>query len=406
MKITRKELYDLVWSEPLTTICKRFGLTDNGLRKHCKSMDIPTPPPGYWAKVKYGKKAEKTPLPGNYKGNKQSTELTEVDPSKQAEVDLTTPINPIKELEIEITSGDTSSFVVPELLYAKDALIIDTKEKFRQEAENVHLKKNPFKTKIGPTLDIQVSMQMLERGLRIFETIIKALKYRGHKVSIEGNKTYVIIEDEKIKVDLRERRKQVPAASGSFYRFDTAYAGELQFNVFNEYERVISTFKDTPRSRIEDKIISIVANLEIRSKTIKEDRIEAERIRIIREKEERERQQFKEKRKQEYHEFLSLFSMAERLHKTFILRQYISTYEDFVKNSNEMNEEIAAKIKWAREKADWLDPFINKEDLYMDHYNKDEIIQPECPKQNMWDNPGYRSSTGDTFWSRKYKFWR
>ena len=214
------------------------------------------------------------------------------------------------------------------------------------------------------------------------------------------------IEDEKIKVVLRERRKQVPATSGSFYRFDTAYAGELQFNVFNEYERVISTFKDTPRTRIEDKIISIVATLEIRSKTIKEDRIEAERIRIKREKEELERQQFKEKRKQEYHEFLSLFSMAERLHKTFILRQYISTYEDFVKKSNGMNEEIAAKIKWAREKADWLDPFINKEDLYMDHYNKDEIIQPECPKQNMWDNPGYRSSTGDTFWSRKYKFGR
>lgn len=54
MELTRKELYDLVWSEPMTTICKRFGLSDNGLRKRCKSMNIPTPPLGYWAKLKYG----------------------------------------------------------------------------------------------------------------------------------------------------------------------------------------------------------------------------------------------------------------------------------------------------------------------------------------------------------------
>ena len=40
---TDEELYDLVWSEPMTTVCKRFGISDNGLRKHCKSMNIPTP---------------------------------------------------------------------------------------------------------------------------------------------------------------------------------------------------------------------------------------------------------------------------------------------------------------------------------------------------------------------------
>ena len=62
MELTRKELYDLVWAEPMTTICKRFGLSDNGLRKHCKSMNIPTPPAGYWAKIKFGKKVKIIPL--------------------------------------------------------------------------------------------------------------------------------------------------------------------------------------------------------------------------------------------------------------------------------------------------------------------------------------------------------
>lgn len=84
MELTRKELYDLVWAEPMTTICKRFGLSDNGLRKHCKSMNIPTPSAGYWAKIKFGKKVKVIPLPEDKKA-KQSTALHEVDPAKVQE---------------------------------------------------------------------------------------------------------------------------------------------------------------------------------------------------------------------------------------------------------------------------------------------------------------------------------
>jgi hypothetical protein len=82
MKLTRKELYDLVWSEPMTTICKRFEISDNGLRKHCKLMNIPTPHNGYWAKLQYGKEVEKTPLPNDYEGKKQDVNLKEIDPSE------------------------------------------------------------------------------------------------------------------------------------------------------------------------------------------------------------------------------------------------------------------------------------------------------------------------------------
>ena len=98
--------------------------------------------------------------------------------------------------------------------------------------------------------------------------------------------------------------------------------------------------------------------------------------------------------------------MAERLHKTNILRQYISTYEEFINKQGEMDEEIAAEIQWAKEKADWLDPFISKKDHYMDRYDKDEIIQPECPKKNTWDNPSYTSSPGHSFWSSPFRKWR
>jgi hypothetical protein len=53
--LTRKELYDLVWSEPMMRLARRYGLSDVGLAKICRKCDIPRPPRGYWAKKQVGK---------------------------------------------------------------------------------------------------------------------------------------------------------------------------------------------------------------------------------------------------------------------------------------------------------------------------------------------------------------
>jgi len=135
MTLTRKELYNLVWSEPMSSVCKRFGLSDNGLRKHCVSMNIPTPPKGYWAKLQNRKKVEKVPLPNDYQGGKQSVNLNEVDP-KDVKTDHNLPVSKQKMREKEISTGDISIFRVPDVLYAKESIIIDTKEKQDPNSEN------------------------------------------------------------------------------------------------------------------------------------------------------------------------------------------------------------------------------------------------------------------------------
>lgn len=77
VQMTRKELYDLVWLVPMSVLCKWFGLSDNGLRKPCKSMNIPMPSLRYWAKRQNGKKTEILPLPLDYPKGKESTVLNE-----------------------------------------------------------------------------------------------------------------------------------------------------------------------------------------------------------------------------------------------------------------------------------------------------------------------------------------
>ncbi len=41
--LTRKELYELIWSKPMTTVAKDFGVSDVWISKICKEADIPRP---------------------------------------------------------------------------------------------------------------------------------------------------------------------------------------------------------------------------------------------------------------------------------------------------------------------------------------------------------------------------
>lgn len=61
--ITREELHALVWASPMTKVSVQFGLSDVALHKICRRHDVPTPPPGYWARKQHGKPVTVTPLP-------------------------------------------------------------------------------------------------------------------------------------------------------------------------------------------------------------------------------------------------------------------------------------------------------------------------------------------------------
>lgn len=62
-RLSRQDLYNLVWSQPLRTLSERFGISDVALRKTCVKGSIPTPERGYWARKDAGQKLVQTPLP-------------------------------------------------------------------------------------------------------------------------------------------------------------------------------------------------------------------------------------------------------------------------------------------------------------------------------------------------------
>ncbi|KWC23713.1 hypothetical protein WL48_31500 [Burkholderia ubonensis] len=61
--IEREEIYREVWSDPVSTVSKRYGLSDNGLRKICKKLGVPLPAAGYWARLRAGQRIKRPKLP-------------------------------------------------------------------------------------------------------------------------------------------------------------------------------------------------------------------------------------------------------------------------------------------------------------------------------------------------------
>lgn len=131
--LTRNELYNLVWSEPMLKLSRKYAISDNGLRKICISMDIPMPRAGHWMKLQAGKIVLRQKLPDNYTGKttialelREEGKVYDTDKHKEA-----------KRLENEMKDSFQSALKVPERLSQPDPqskMLRDYLEKVEQKA--------------------------------------------------------------------------------------------------------------------------------------------------------------------------------------------------------------------------------------------------------------------------------
>ena len=62
--LTREELFEKIWAQPATKLAEEYGITDVGLVKICKRLNIPRPPRGYWLRKRRGKPPTLRPTKG------------------------------------------------------------------------------------------------------------------------------------------------------------------------------------------------------------------------------------------------------------------------------------------------------------------------------------------------------
>lgn len=81
-RVSREELYALVWKTPMSRLAADFGLSGNGLAKICARLDVPVPPRGYWAKKDAGKPVVAYRLPPQKQGVPSHADIRPTPPVK------------------------------------------------------------------------------------------------------------------------------------------------------------------------------------------------------------------------------------------------------------------------------------------------------------------------------------
>ncbi len=374
---TRKELYDLVWSESLLSLSKKYNISDVGLRKICIRISIPLPQNGHWQKIQFGKKVGQTSLPANYTGDQEIT-LTFRGGGTDEVAD---GLSILKALQKEIETDLKSKLIVPEKLTNPDKLIVAAKNSLMNQKPDGYLYKGTVSC-LRDQLDIRVARGNVGRTLRFMHTLIKALRARGHDVQIKIVTTYAIVEEHDFKILFREKMKKEVYKDGNWDRTVYHPSGILSFQL-NDYPT--KEWKDG-KLPIEAQLSKIIAQLELTGKEWKERRIQWKKEEEERQEKERLQHEFEMRQEKDLTEFKETLQKASRWHKAVNLRNYIDAVEQKAIATNDISEELKNWLLWARKKADWYDPFMEMEDMLLKEVDKESLTIKLKTGYSSWES--------------------
>lgn len=163
--ISREELYELVWSKPMTKVAEQFEVSSSYMARVCTILNVPRPERGYRAKLAVGKAPGRQPLPEARPGDQLSWsrdgELRpppkpQSPPRRQRQVQVRVPTNTIH------------------------ALIRGAKQHFeagRPVEDGTYLR--PYKKLL---LDVNSSKACLDKALGFANDLFNTLESAGHRV--------------------------------------------------------------------------------------------------------------------------------------------------------------------------------------------------------------------------------
>lgn len=352
VQLTRKELYDIVWSTPVSKLTQQYALSNDGIKKICKQFEIPMPDGGYWMKLKFNKKVN-IPKFNPIFGGMGKIVLTLREEGNTINIDQT----PLTIRTKEIENDPNAPIIVPDKITKPDIITIQTQEYWKESKGDTFYRK--YKKLRYP---IRVGEKHKQRALCFMDALIKLLRYRGHTLGEEHQNTCILIDTIYIDFDLREASKRVPATppysgtalepTGEFIFKVGKYSGEKEWR--------------DGKVKIEKLLARIVAKLEIYAQEEKKQQ-EASRLwRLQYDAEVKRKAEIKKRKEEEVTKFNKLVALSEQYNKSLLIRQYIEAKHQKAIETKTLTAELQEWISWANDKADWYDPTINKPDDILD----------------------------------------
>ena len=382
-KIRRKELYEEVWTLPVTKLAKRYGLSDVGFAKICKKYNIPRPPRGYWARRQAGEKVKRTPLPSG------KDELITISTNRYN----TRNIEDVTMTEISFESAEANQIVVPDILRRPHPLVEQAAEFLKPcEPNQMGILEVPK----GKYLDIQVSKKTRSRALRIMDALLKGLEKRGYvaDLSEQGVRIKMLGVDIcfGISEELETRRTEPKNHDLDGYyrfghsRFDTTRvpSGKLCLTIdgWGHSYSGRKKWRDSKTKQLEDSLNAFIVGM-LRMATWEKKHIEEmlekekQRREWLRQREEEKRLRAEKRRRiaEEQTRLLGLISDAENWRKSQLVREYIAEVERQIQVDTctlQTEGNLEDWLIWAKRQADRLDPLTPSPKSILDEHIEDE----------------------------------
>ena len=358
----REVLYKEVWQFPVVEVAKKYAVSDVTIHKICRSLDIPTPPPGYWAKLRAGKEVSIPPLP-------KSDRRDVITGSRTQKI-----YTPSTEEQIQHLSEEDRTAV---MAVASQIIMVDEQEKMNPKVAACYKK-----AKAGQTTEIldSIAKETLPRAIKILDTLVKTAIPLGIEID---DKLQFSIGKDSVSLRFSESTTEVPhqltkeekmalleyedakkhkrwAREPQIRKYDHIYNGTLSLGI-NDKRRFRDSKAGLVEERLGEALIAIFYCIN-EVKLAREEREEAERKR----EEERFRQEEIRKRyNEEVAKTNALINQANDFEIATKIRAMVAAAEA---NGSASEEWIA----WAKAKADWYDPTVAATDAFFGKRNHEE----------------------------------
>lgn len=396
--LTREELYERVWTEPMAILAPKLGLSDVGLKKTCARLRIPSPPRGYWARVAAGQKVRKTPLPKfpttAGAGLRDATFYPTARESTASEP-LTGPV--ADQARFEALPGNR--MLVPEILTTPHPLVAKTVLALRKSKPD---EAGRLRARTQQLLDVDVTMGSVDRAMCVLDTLIKGLEARGYPVSLatptldrssygqptpQPIRTVVRIGEDEIAFALSEtvtRTLRAPTRSDGGWEpktYDYAPTGRLVFEIRESMLGTRGKWSDGARQRVDTILGDIIVGLVETAEALR-----ARRERWAEEARQREIEEAKKREEQklahlEDERVRALDRFMRRWRKARAVREYaVAAWEAAERYGHADHAGLNAWLRWVEAYAERLDPFGEGSIEYHDDSHS-------APEYHSWNRP-------------------
>lgn len=419
---TRRELYDLIWSTPMSKLAEEFGISDRGLAKICERHRVTGPTRGYWAKLVAGKKVKQSIF----------REVDDVELNRIVISPTLSSLPPQMEAVIEAARAERKSRLSPAVPAAELPALVPIEKPHRTISATARALRKDKDDDDGAVrafgeglCGVLVHRDHAERAISFLHTLATALEDRGLALKASGQSMKIEVGPDDVTFKLsertrREKHKPTEAELEAYQRqkekraravkmnawdtllefrrqepwpeFDTVYTGEFVFAVDGCASGLRRTWADGKTQTVERLLPDIVTGLEVILAYYKNSREEREeRNRQWADMERRRdlagKRAAREKKRIEY-----IRGLVELQREASDIRSWIASLPPG--SSPEANSDLARMLAWAQARLVRLDAsttidaaaaLLDGRPLFPEHDDlSDPLGDPPEPKPHSW----------------------